>query len=140
MTDPTTTDCPDSDPTKRLLLVACNRNFRRTLERILCRCGYVVDGAANGEEALARIDRSRYDAVISEVVLSGNVCGLTVLDQVRRRYPKLPIILLTEGETARMRSALEQCGDVNCLTLPVDVDQLKRLIATTTRVVDPSGQ
>jgi DNA-binding NtrC family response regulator len=133
----TTDSCCDG-PTKRLLLIACNQNFRRTLERILCRCGYAVDCAQSGEEALVCIESRPFDAIISEVMLPGAVCGLTILDRVRRQYPHLPIILLTEGETARMRSALDQCHGVNCLTLPVDLDQLKRLIATTTQAERPS--
>ncbi len=132
----TTNGCCET--TKRLLLIACNQNFRRTLERILCRCGYAVDSARSGEEALVSIDSRSYDAIISEVMLPGAVCGLTILDRVRRQYPHLPIILLTEGETARMRSALDQCQGVNCLPLPVDVDQLKYLIAVTTQSSHPS--
>ncbi|HVN84647.1 MAG TPA: response regulator [Candidatus Binatia bacterium] len=122
-----------SGPSKRLLLIACNPNFGRTLARILGRCGYEVDDAPSGEEALARIAGGRYDAVISEVILSGNVCGLTILHKVREEYPALPIILLTEERTARIRSAVERCSGVKCLTLPVDVDQLKQLIASTTQ-------
>ncbi len=117
---------------KRLLLVVCNPNFRRTLERILARCGHAVDGVTSGEEALSRMERCSYDAVISEVFLPGNVCGLTVLEQVHRHRPELPIILLTEGETARLRAKLQHCRSVHCLPLPVDVDQLKRLIAAST--------
>jgi DNA-binding NtrC family response regulator len=123
--------CPGS--AKRLLLVAYNQNFRRTLERILCRCGYTVEGAASGEDALRRLEQSAYDAIISEVFLPGSVCGLTVLDRVRRHHPNLPIILLAEGTTTRVRSALNRCEGVECLPLPIDVDQLKRVIAATTQ-------
>ncbi|HUI28516.1 MAG TPA: response regulator [Candidatus Kryptonia bacterium] len=138
MRNQTKSGVPCIAASKRLLLIACNPNFRRTLERILCRCGYTVDGAASGEEALARVESTAYDAIISEVMLPGSVCGLTVLDRVRRHHPNLPIILLTEAETARMRLALEQCAGVKCLTMPVDVDQLKQLIATSTRPAGPS--
>jgi DNA-binding NtrC family response regulator len=131
-------DCESPVFPKRLLLVACNSNFRRTLERILCRCGYAVDGVASGEEALSRMESGPYDAVISEVFLPGTVCGLTVIERVHRRRPELPIILLTEGETARLRSKLPQCRSVHCLALPIDVDQLKLLIASSTAPPHPS--
>ncbi len=81
-------DCDDSK--KRLLLIACNENFRRTLVRILCRCGYSVDAAGSGEDALNRLESASYDAVISEVLLPGTVCGLTILDRVRRAPPTPP--------------------------------------------------
>jgi len=138
MSSESKTEAGCTTSSKRLLLIACNQNFRRTLERILCRCGHTVDAAGSGEEALARIESTAYDAIISEVMLPGSVCGLTVLDRVRRSHPDLPIILLTEAETARMRSAIEQCAGVKCLTMPVDVDQLKQLIAGATTRREPS--
>ncbi len=125
-------ECECSGNKKRLLLVACNPNFRRTLERILGRCGYQVDGADSGEAALRLFESKSYDAVISEVVLAGTICGLTVFDRVRRLRPELPIIFLTECETTRLRAVIEQTVRVNCLSLPVDVDQLKQVIARTT--------
>jgi CheY-like chemotaxis protein len=118
---------------KRLLLVADNSNFRRTLERILSRCGYCVDGVECGEAALERLAAGPYDAVISEVFLPGDMCGLTVMDRVRRAYPALPVIFLAEQETARLRSVLDSCERVTCLCLPVDVDLLKQVVAQTTR-------
>ncbi|MBI4516370.1 MAG: response regulator [Deltaproteobacteria bacterium] len=126
-----------SEPKKRLLLIACSSNFRRTLERILCRCGYAVDGAESGEDALVRFEPGAYDAVISEVFLPGSVCGLTVLEQVHRKQPTLPIIILAEGETTRLRAALADCKTVSCLSLPVDVDQLKDTLAARTGVGGP---
>jgi DNA-binding NtrC family response regulator len=127
MTEP----CSEAAP-KRLLLIAWNPNFRRTLARILCRCGYLVDGADSGEQALKHLECDSYDAVISEVLLPGNVCGLTVLERVHRAYPEMPIILLAERETTRLRMALSKCRTVSCLSLPVDVDHLKNLIASST--------
>ena len=117
---------------KRLLLIACNQNFRRTLKRILCRCGYSVDASDSGEAGLVRLESTSYDAVVSEVFLPGDVCGLTLLDRARRQRPDLPVILLTEGDTARIRSALDRSDGVTCLSMPVDVDQLKRVIAART--------
>ena len=117
---------------KRLLLVADNSNFRRTLERILCRCGYAVDGVESGQDALRQLSLTRYDTVISEVFLPGDLCGLTIMDRLRRSYPTLPVIFLAESENSRLRSVLESCERVTCLGVPVDVDQLKQLVATTT--------
>ena len=62
--------CPSTE-TRRILLVATNENFRRTISRILCRCGYTTDLVGTGEEATAALERESYDLVLSEVLLPG---------------------------------------------------------------------
>jgi DNA-binding NtrC family response regulator len=114
----------------RLLLVACSENFCKTLRRILNRCGYEVDCTRSGEEALASLDRGAYDAIISEVHLPGEVCGITLMQQIRAAGHGVPIIFLTEQETARVRAALDAWEGVACLQMPLDVDRLKELVAS----------
>ena len=121
------------DAPQRLLLVACNENFRKTLRRILSRCGYAVDCATSGEEALTHLEGTRYNAVISDVHLPGEVCGITLMHQTRAAGREVPIIFLTEEETTRIRAALETWRGVECLQVPLDVDRLKQLIASCCR-------
>ena len=71
--------CFTGKGTHRILVIAANENFRRTISRILCRCGYTTDLACSGEEAMRALEREPYDLVLSEVLLPGVVCGLTVL-------------------------------------------------------------
>lgn len=131
--------CPLDEPQEvppipaRILLVVTNANFAATLRRILGRCGYAVDTAGSGEEALGCIEARRYDAIISDVHLPGAVCGLTLLQRMRMAGREAPIIFLTEEETARVRTALESCAGVHCLRLPLDVDRLKQLVAASCR-------
>jgi DNA-binding NtrC family response regulator len=76
------------------------------------------------------LDRSSYDAIISEVNLPGEVCGISLMQQVRTAGHEVPVIFLTEQETARVRSALGAWSGVACLQLPLDVDRLKDLVAS----------
>lgn len=116
--------------TTRLLLVACSQNFCKTLGRILSRRGYEVDCATSGEEALASLASHSYRAIISEVHLPGRVCGITLMQQVRAAGHDLPMIILTEQETARVRAALDSWQGVACLQMPLDLDRLTELIAS----------
>jgi CheY-like chemotaxis protein len=114
----------------RILLVASNENFRSTMSRILCRCGYSTDLACSGEDALQALDRHPYDLVLSEVLLPG-MCGLTVLCNARQGGRNIPFILLSESESERMRWIVSGISGVQCLRVPVDVDQLKRVVASS---------
>lgn len=120
---------PDS---ARILVVEGNENFRGTISRILGRCGYQTDVAASGEEAVQSLEQEAYDLVLSEVVLPG-MCGLTMLCTARAHGRQIPFVLLSECETERMRWIMSGVEGVHCLPLPVDVDQLKEVVAQCLR-------
>jgi len=115
-------------PSRRILVVAADENFRRTIGRILCRCGYATEQASSGEAALEALDRERFDLVLSEVALPG-VCGLTLLCRARQQGRATPFVLLGAPETERRRWIVSGVADVHCVPLPLDVDQLKAVVA-----------
>ncbi len=127
--------CFTAKSAHRILVVAANENFRRTISRILCRCGYHTDLACSGEDAMRALEREQYDLVLSEVMLPGVVCGLTVLCTARQHGRSIPFILLTETETERLRWIVSGVEGVHCMKLPVDVDQLKQLVASSLSAV-----
>src|SRR5689334_4595037 len=110
--------CADTS-SRRILLVSTNENFRRTISRILCRCGYTTDVVGTGEEAITALDHEEYDLVLSEVLLPGK-CGLTVLCNARQHGRDVPFVLLSESVTEKMKWILSGLEGVRCLKLPVD--------------------
>ena len=115
-------------PSRRILVVAADDNFSGTIGRILCRCGYTIDRVASGEAAISALDQHSYDLVLSEVALPG-VCGLTVLCSTRQQGRKTPFVLFGTPESERRRWIVSGVEDVHCLPLPLDVDQLKQVVA-----------
>jgi hypothetical protein len=57
------------------------------------------------------------------------MCGLTVLCKTRQQGRATPFVLLSECQTERARWIMSGVDGVRCLPLPVDVDQLKRVVA-----------
>jgi len=56
--------------------------------------GFSVDSAADGAEALRRVGDARYDLVVLDLLLP-HVNGLTVLSELRRSQPELPVVILS---------------------------------------------
>src|ERR687883_893304 len=56
--------------------------------------GFSVDSAADGAEALRRVGGARYDLVVLDLLLP-HVNGLTVLSELRRSQPELPVVILS---------------------------------------------
>ncbi|MBA2387954.1 MAG: response regulator transcription factor [Acidimicrobiia bacterium] len=78
----------------RVLVVEDQAKMADVLRRGLEAARYVVDVAADGEEALAKTVDVDYDAVVLDVLLPG-VDGFAVCRQLRRAEVWTPVLILT---------------------------------------------
>ena len=78
----------------RILLVDDDPDHLALCARWLEGSGYPVDTAASGTEALACLEHSRPDLVISDLVMDG-MSGLRLLSEVHRQDPVLPTMLVS---------------------------------------------
>jgi len=101
--------------------------FRQRFRREVRQGDYVMHFAASGEQALERLAgeiQPTLVAVLSDINMPG-MDGLTLLDEVKKRFPDLPVMMVTAyGDDERRRRAGE-LGACEFLTKPVDFDQLK---------------
>ena len=79
---------------KRILVADDDPSILRLVAEILKRANYEVDTAANGQEALAKIERTRYDVVMLDLMMPG-LSGFDVLARlpVRRPQPRFVVIM-----------------------------------------------
>jgi len=78
----------------RVLVVEDEVEIRTLLSRRLRRAGYAVEEAGDGQEALALVDREAPDVVVTDMSMP-RLDGLGLLQELRRRDPDLPVIVLT---------------------------------------------
>jgi two-component system response regulator GlrR len=112
-----------STPSSRLLVVDDDPDMLRLLSMRLESAGYRVTTAASAEAALAQLDVERPQLVISDVRLPGRD-GLALFDEVRRRHPALPVILLTAHGTIPDAVEATARGVFGYLTKPYDAKEL----------------
>lgn len=88
---------------------------------------YVLHFASSGEEALDRLQgpiQPELLVILSDINMPG-MDGLTLLQQVKQRWPELPVMMVTAyGDDERRRRA-DEFGAVEFITKPVDFDHLK---------------
>jgi CheY-like chemotaxis protein len=101
----------------------CRQGFRREV-----RDGtYVIHFAASGEQALERLTgeiEPQLIVILSDINMPG-MDGLTLLQQVKQRFPDLPVMMITAyGDDERRRRAADY-GAAEFITKPVDFDFLK---------------
>src|SRR5919204_3014632 len=97
------------------LLEALPRALRLRLD------GVEIDTVDNAPDALARIERTDYDAIVSDIKMPG-MDGLAVLGEIRRLRPKTPTLLITgHGEHDLAVQALRG-GAYDFVQKPIDRD------------------
>ena len=78
----------------RVLVVDDEASIRDLLTRTLALAEYEVDTAVDGSTALELLRASDYDLLIADLKMPG-LDGLTLIRQVRRVRPNLPVIIIT---------------------------------------------
>jgi two-component system response regulator MprA len=123
-----------------LVLVADDdRAVRESLERALQLAGYEVELAADGDAALAAIERRTPDAVVLDVMMPG-YDGLDVTRRLRREGNRVPILLLTARDAVGDRVEGLDAGADDYLPKPFALDELlARLRALLRRVHSPDA-
>src|SRR5512141_1234146 len=124
-------------PYRRVLIVDDEANLRQSLARILHQLGCEVTTAADGAEALQRLESAPYDLVYLDIRLPG-MDGLQVLRQMHDRYPQLAVVLLTAY--ASVKSAVEavRLGATDYLIKPITPEAL--IARTRTILADQAVQ
>ncbi len=88
----------DSSLSGRVLVVEDNAAVRDSLVTLLTRWGLTVHSAKTGEEAIAALEQSPFDAVLSDFRLPGQLDGIQVLQDARQKSPALKVSVLITGE------------------------------------------
>lgn len=124
-------------PYRRVLVVDDEANLRQSLARILHQLGCEVTTAADGVEALQRLEAAPYDLVYLDIRLPG-VDGLEVLRQVHDRYPQLAVVLLTAYASIKTAVEAVRLGATDYLIKPINPDVL--IARTRTILADQAVQ
>jgi two-component system KDP operon response regulator KdpE len=115
-----------------LLIVDDERAIRLSLRTILANFGFEIVEAARGEEALALVRSSRFDAVLLDINMPG-MGGIEVCRIMRKTAPRLPIVMLTvQGSEDRKVEALDAGAD-DYITKPFQLRELTARLRAAVR-------
>jgi two-component system response regulator GlrR len=123
----------------RLLVVDDDADLLRLLSMRLHAAGYQVATATSAEAALSQLEVERPQVVLSDVRLPGRD-GLALFDEIRRRHPALPVILLTAHGTIPDAVEATARGVFGYLTKPYDARELLDKIAQAVALGAPAPQ
>ena len=117
----------------RILIVEDDANILASLSFILQRAGFEIEAVTDGSEALDRVRRRPFAAVVLDIMLPG-MNGFEVLKAIRsdRKLEALPVAVLTAKGQANDRRMAETIGVDAFITKPFSnaelVAQVSRLV------------
>ena len=120
----------------RLLVVEDEANIVEALSYVLQRAGFVVKTAGDGDEALQRLRRESFAAVVLDIMIPG-MNGFDVLRAVRADpgLSDLPIVVLTARGQVKDRQMAEEIGASAFITKPFSnaevVERVRMLTGVT---------
>ena len=123
-----------TDHMSRVLVVDDEANIRKVLAALLKREGHDAVLASDGAEALSALEAesSDIDVVVTDLKMP-RVDGLTVLREVTRRYPEIPVIMITAHGTVDTAVEAMKAGAFDLLQKPFEQEDLRILIGKAVR-------
>ncbi|MDE3156990.1 MAG: sigma-54-dependent Fis family transcriptional regulator [Acidobacteriota bacterium] len=118
-----------ADTAKHLLLVEDEAPLRTAVAEQLADHGYVVEQAATGEEAVARLADFAFDIVLTDLRLPG-LDGTGVLAAALERYPDVIGIVITGYGTVKDAVEVIKRGAADFVTKPFQFDELLHVLTS----------
>ena len=112
---------------KPVWVVDDDRSIRWVFEKALSREGIPYKTFGLAEDAIVALDRDAPQVLVSDIRMPGT-SGLELLQNVKERYPELPVIVMTAYSDLESAVAAFQGGAFEYLPKPFDVDQAVELI------------
>jgi len=110
-----------------ILVVDDEKMTRMNLLHVLSKEGYDVDTAASGSEALERIEKDRFDLVITDLKMD-KIDGLMLLDSIKKINPATEVIIITGYATVLTAVDAIKRGSFHFIAKPLKLDEIRSTV------------
>ena len=117
----------------KILVVDDERSHRQMIEAVLSAEGYEIVQADNGQAAIDAVAEKFYDLVITDIRMP-ELGGIEALKKIKAISPGIPILIMTAYASVGTAVDALKSGASDYLTKPLDIEELKILVAKTLRI------
>ena len=107
----------------RVLVVDDEETVRNLLQRVLKEAGYDVVAAASGQEALDKMGKLKFEAVLLDIKMP-RMSGIEVLQQMRTGWPETCVVMATSVADIETAVKAMTGGAYDYITKPFNRDDL----------------
>lgn len=112
---------------EKILVIDDNKIIRKTLKGVLCKVGYTIIEAEDGETGLQLVRSEHPELVITDFQMPG-INGIEVLSEIRKLKVAIPVLVLTSYGHVVLTIKAIQLGAFDFLEKPVDPSLLKSTV------------
>lgn len=116
-----------SEATARLLVVDDEEPIRVAIARFLRTCGYQVDIAASGTDALRLLGQEKFMLMLCDIRMPG-MTGITLLDRATEGDCDLAVVMLSAVNDATTATDALARGAYDYLVKPVELPELQKAV------------
>ena len=95
--------------------------------------GYEVVGASHGGDGLMLAELHRPDVILLDIMMPG-IDGVEVLQQLRLRWPEIPVVMLTAVADVAIAKGTLRRGAFDYVPKPFEWEHLERVVAAALTV------
>jgi two-component system response regulator FixJ len=125
-----------SESGSKVLAVDDDPVVLKLLVTILAQAGFDPVGATNAEGALASLEGGAISILITDLQMPGR-SGIELIEDVRARGVRVPVIILSGALDDEARRDAARLGNIECLSKPLDRQQLLESISRLLSKGDP---
>jgi len=111
-----------------IMVVEDDNDLSEALCDTLKMAGYDVTSAEDGEDALSLLQKKVVDLIVSDVHMK-RMDGHTLLNEVKKEFPHLPVMLMTAFGTIQKAVDAMQMGAVDYLVKPFEAEVLVNMVS-----------
>lgn len=107
----------------KILIAEDDRELRQLFYHVLTKHGYAVTGVSNGKEALAAIDKSYFDMIISDIMMP-EMDGYELVRSIRDAGLTIPIMMITAKDAFDDMRLGFLSGSDDYMVKPINVNEM----------------
>lgn len=124
---------------KSILIIDDEQSVRDSIRMILEYEGFEVSQAVDGEIGLKEVEEHHIDLVLLDVKMPG-MDGLEVLQEIKKRSPDLPVVMVSGHGTVETAVEATKLGAFDFLSKPLDRDKLLVVVRNALKTANLSKE
>ena len=127
------------DERGKLLVIDDDPENRDLLRDVFAAEGYEVEEAEDGERGLEMVATRQFELVFLDLEMPGK-SGMEILPLLKEADPEIRVIIITAAAFFPSPMEAREKGAYDFLLKPVDIDELKSIVARARRSGEPQAQ
>ncbi|MFC1829488.1 sigma-54-dependent transcriptional regulator [Thermodesulfobacteriota bacterium] len=112
----------------KILVVDDDTSLRKLLDTVLTAEGYEVTLSSDGQEAVKFVEKQFFDLILMDIRMA-QMDGIEALKRVKEISSGIQVIIMTAYASVKTAIDALKSGAYDYLTKPLDIDELKILVA-----------